>query len=135
MEGKQRNRRREITPELQQAAWLLRDRMTPAEEVLWKALREKQLDGLKFRRQHPVEQFILDFYCPRFKLVVELDGGIHDTRSEEDATRTEHLNTFGYRVIRFRNEEVLRNLPDVLKHIAEAAHAGVPPAPNNGGEG
>ena len=132
MEGN-RKRRREITPELQQAAWRLRDRMTPAEEALWEALRDKQFNGLKFRRQHPVEQFILDFYCPRFKLVVELDGSVHDTRSEEDAARTEHLKAFGYRVIRFRNDEVLKNLPDVLTHIAEAAHAGLPTAPNNGG--
>ena len=133
MEGQQFKRRREITPELQQAAWLLRDRMTLAEETLWEALRDKRLNGLKFRRQHPVEQFILDFYCPRFKLVVELDGSSHDTRSEEDAARTEHLNAFGYRILRFRNEEVFENLPGVLKRIADAAHAGLPLAPNNGG--
>ena len=132
MEGNWK-RRREITPELQQAAWLLRDRMTPAEETLWEALRDKQLDGLKFRRQHPVEQFILDFYCSRFKLVVEVDGSSHDIRSEEDAARTEHLTAFGYRVIRFRNEEVFENLPGVLERIADAAHVGLPPAPNNGG--
>ena len=133
MDGKLLKRRREITPELQKAAWLLRERMTPAEEVLWEALRDKQLEGLKFRRQHPVEQFVLDFYCPHFKLVVEMDGSIHDTRAEEDAARTEHLSAFGYRVIRFRNKEVLENLPDVLKRIAEAAQPGVPPALNNGG--
>ena len=132
MEGNWK-RRREITPELQQAAWRLRNRLTPAEEALWEALRDKQLAGLKFRRQHPVEQFILDFYCPRFKLVVELDGSVHETRSEEDVARTEHLNAFGYRVIRFRNEEVLENLLNVLKRIADAAHSRVPPTPNNGG--
>jgi len=133
MDGKPLKRRREVTPELQQAAWLLRDRMTPAEEALWEALRDKKLAGLKFRRQHPVEQFVLGFYCPRFKLVVELDGSVHDGRTEEDAARTEHLNSYGYRVIRFRNEGVFNDLPDVLRRIAKAAQSGVPPAPNNGG--
>ena len=135
MDGKHFKRRREISPELQQAAWLLRENVTPAEETLWEALRDKQLDGLKFRRQHPVGQFVLDFYCPRFKLVIELDGSVHNAAAEQDAARTEHLNFFGYRVIRFRNEEVLTNLAAVLKRIAEAAELGVPPAPNNGGAG
>ncbi|MGI4792030.1 MAG: endonuclease domain-containing protein [Janthinobacterium lividum] len=115
---------REITPEIQQAAWLLRDQMTPAEQVLWEALRDRRLNGLRFRRQYPVGQFILDFYCPQHKLVVELDGGIHEARLEQDTARTEHLNAFGYHVIRFQNAEVLTDLPSVLIKITNATYPG-----------
>ena len=118
MEGDYQNKRwRQITPELQQAAWQLREALTPAEQVLWEALRDKKLNGLKFRRQHPVEQFILDFYCPLHKLAVELDGSVHNTRAEQDAARTAHLAAHGCQVIRFRNEEVLTALPSVLERI------------------
>ncbi len=111
---------RRITSELQQAAWRLREQTTPAEEILWKALRARQLNGLRFRRQHPVGQCILDFYCPLHKLGVELDGDVHANREEEDAARTAHLNSFGYHILRFRNEEVITDLPSVLKRIAVA---------------
>jgi very-short-patch-repair endonuclease len=128
MEGKHRSKhRRRITAELQMAAWQLREAMTPAEQVLWEVLRARQLNGLKFRRQHPVGQFILDFYCPLYKLVVELDGGIHETQCEQDAARTEHLEAHGYHVIRFCNEEVLDNLPSVLERIADAVNFSSPP--------
>ena len=122
MEGMNNRRWRQITPELQQAAWQLRRAMTLAEQVLWEALRDKKLDGLKFRRQHPVEQFILDFYCPRFKLVVELDRSVHNTTAEQDAARTAHLEAHGCHVVRFCNEEVLTALPSVLERIAFAAN-------------
>ena len=129
MDGKREMRRRRgITPELQQAAWRLRSEMTPAEEVLWEALRDRRLNGLRFRRQHPVGQFVLDFYCSLHKLVLEIDGSVHDTQSEQDAARTAHINAHGYRVIRFSNKEVLANLPDVLERIAAAVHLG-PPSP------
>ncbi len=121
MEGNN-TRWRRITPELQQAAWRLREQMTPAEAMLWDALRARQLNGLRFRRQHPVGQVVLDFYCPLHKLGVELDGGVHTDRVEEDAARTAHLNSFGYHVLRFRNEEVITNLPAVLEQIAAACN-------------
>ncbi len=70
---------RGTTPEIQTAAQEMRREMTPAEEVLWEALRKKQFLGLRFRRQHPVGLFILDFYCPALKLVVEVDGPNHLT--------------------------------------------------------
>ncbi len=111
---------RRITPELQQAAWRLRAETTPAEEMLWSALRARQLKGLRFRRQHPVGQCILDFYYPLHKLGIELDGDVHANREEEDAARTTHLNSFGYHVLRFCNEEVINNLPAVLEQIAAA---------------
>lgn len=84
--------------------------MTPAEQELWDALQNKRLDGLKFRRQHPVGPFILDFWCPACKLVVELDGEVHDGQMDYDDARTQQLRDYGYRVIRFRNEEVLNDL-------------------------
>jgi len=97
--------------------------MTPAEEKLWEALKGKKLGGLKFRAQHPVGPFILDFYCPARKLVIEMDGDVHegDEQAEHDEARTNQLNAYGYRVIRFRNEEVLENLPAVLERILAAA--------------
>ena len=112
---------RGTTPEIEAAARCLRRNMTPAEQKLWDALKGRQLDGLKFRPQHPVGPFILDFWCPARKLVVELDGGSHEGREAEDEARTQRLQDYGYRVIRFRNEEVLTDLPSVLERIREAA--------------
>lgn len=114
---------RGTTPEIQQAARELRwQRSTAAETALWEALQGKQLAGLKFRRQHAVGPFILDFWCPIAKLVVELDGAIHPDPDQitRDAARTEQLAAYGYRVLRFRNEEVLENLDGVLQRIREA---------------
>ena len=75
MDGKREMRRRRgITPELQQAAWRLRSEMTPAEEVLWEALRDRRLNGLRFRRQHPVGQFVLDFYCSLWRCCINTDA-------------------------------------------------------------
>ncbi|HEX6369354.1 MAG TPA: endonuclease domain-containing protein [Longimicrobium sp.] len=102
------------------AAKVHRQEPTTAESVLWSALRRQQLCGLPFRRQHPVDRFILDFYCPRKKLCVELDGSVHDGREIMDQARTEALATFNIRVIRFRNEEVLSDLPSVLRRIEAA---------------
>ncbi len=102
----------------------LRRDSTGAEQLLWEALRDRQPRGLKFRRQHPVKPFILDFYCPSCKLAVELDGAVHDGQAGQDEWRTEYLAQFGYRVIRFRNEEVLADLPAVLGRIAHAASIG-----------
>jgi very-short-patch-repair endonuclease len=91
--------------------------MTPAEHVLWQALRGGATDGLRFRKQHPVGRFVLDFYCAARKLAVEVDGGIHDEQRDLDAERTAALALRGIRVIRFRNEEVLGNLGDVVERI------------------
>jgi very-short-patch-repair endonuclease len=84
------------------------------------ALNKRQLNGLKFRSQHPVGPFIVDFYCPEHRLVIELDGSIHNQQVEQDTARTAQLNQFGYRVIRFRNETVITNLEQVLHQILEA---------------
>jgi very-short-patch-repair endonuclease len=108
---------RGTTPVIEAAARRLRQNMTPAELKLWNALQNKQLDGLKFRRQHPVGSFILDFWCPARKLVIELDGGVHERQKDYDAARTRQLEDYGYQVIRFRNEEVLTDLVSVLERI------------------
>ena len=95
----------------------LRQDHTPAEAALWEALRARQLGGLKFRRQHPVERCIVDFRCAEARLVVEVDGGIHAQQVEQDAERTGYLQERGYTVIRFRNEEVLTDLDMVTAAI------------------
>jgi very-short-patch-repair endonuclease len=99
----------------------MRAQPTPAEEVLWGALQKKQVAGLRFRRQHPVGRFVLDFYCPSHRLVVEVDGEVHDGQQERDEARTTALERYGYRVLRFRNEEVLHDLPSVVQRIAAVA--------------
>ncbi|HEY9771916.1 MAG TPA: endonuclease domain-containing protein [Coleofasciculaceae cyanobacterium] len=112
---------RGTTAEIEEAARRLRKNLTPAEAYLWSALRNKQLEGLRFRCQHPVGNFILDFYCAACKLVVEVDGEIHDQQIDYDRARTNKLAEYGYRVLRFSNEQVLNNLPQVIAEIRQAA--------------
>jgi len=95
--------------------------MTPAEARLWSVIRSRQLDGLRFRAQHPLGRFVFDFYCPSCRLVVEVYGGIHDLQPEYDAARTEHLTLHGYHVVTCTNDEVFNELPNVLKRIKDAA--------------
>ncbi len=99
----------------------LRNNLTEAENILWQELRNRKLDGFKFRRQHPIDIFIVDFYCHEKKLVVELDGGIHNVQDikEYDMARSEELKSFGIKVIRFNNEEVYQNLDSVLINIKQ----------------
>ncbi len=128
---------RHTSPELQQAARDLRHAQTGAEEALWQALRDRQLRGIKFRRQYAVERFIFDFYCPAARLIIELDGSVHDepTQRERDHARTAALEARNYRVIRFRNEEVLADLPAVLARIAAAVDQFSPSPAQFAGEG
>src|SRR6266508_1888523 len=102
---------------LQRARELRRD-MTPAEKALWQELRANKL-GIHFRRQQIIAGFIVDFYCHKAALVVEVDGDIHDLQLEEDARREKALNELGLRIARFRNDEVLNNLLMVVKRIKE----------------
>ncbi len=99
-----------------------------AEKRLWSCLRNRQLLGFKFRRQHPVGRFIVDFYCHEARLAIEIDGGQHaeEHQSAYDARRTELLQTKGIRVIRFWNNEVLQNLEGVLETIAASVHSLTP---------
>jgi very-short-patch-repair endonuclease len=99
----------------------LRKSLTAAEAVLWKSLQRRQLLGKKFRRQASIGRFIVDFYCPECRLVVELDGAPHfaPLRIEYDAERTEYLSQRGIRVIRFENRVVYENLDAVLETIRQ----------------
>jgi very-short-patch-repair endonuclease len=90
--------------------------MTPAEKLLWKELRANKL-GVHFRRQQVIAGFIVDFYCHKADLVVEVDGDIHDLQPEEDARREKVLREMGLTIVRFRNEEVLKDLPTVVARI------------------
>jgi len=101
---------------------LLRSRPTLAEHRLWECLRSKQLREFRFRRQFGVGPYIVDFYCPREKLAIEVDGGYHivDDIAMNDKDRQANIEALGIRVIRFTNEEVLNGLPDVLKRIEKS---------------
>jgi very-short-patch-repair endonuclease len=118
---KHQSRIRGTTPEIEETARKLRNNLTPAETRLWETLRNKQLEGLRFRCQHPVGNFILDFYCPSCKLVVEVDGEIHAYQAEYDNQRTNKLAEYGYTLIRFSNEQIINDLPNVLAEIRRVA--------------
>ena len=104
------------TPKLFRYARYNRDQATLAEKLLWDELRGKKLGGYKIRQQHPVDIYILDFYCHSKRLAIELDGGYHSLpeQLEYDQRRTNQLDAFGIRVIRFSNEKIIHDLPVVL---------------------
>jgi len=107
----------------------LRRGATDAEKLLWQRLRNRQINGLKFRRQATVGPYIADFLCADARLIVEADGGQHTV--EHDAARTASLNSRGYRVLRFWNHDILANPLGVLEAIATAAaEQGKEPSPN-----
>ena len=109
------------SPEIFARAKELRQNMTPAEKVLWQRLRNRQLDGFYFRRQHPIKYFIADFYCAEADLVIEVDGGIHNRPCvfEHDVNRTAELEKTGITIIRFTNEEVMNETENVIRKIRE----------------
>lgn len=109
----------------------LRSTQTDCENMLWSRLRGHRLSGLKFRRQQPVGVYVVDFFCPEKKLIVELDGGQHQARAEYDADRDAWLKAEGYTVLRYWNNEITGNLEGVLEHIGRAAgiFAEAPPSP------
>jgi very-short-patch-repair endonuclease len=97
----------------------LRHEETKTEKILWEELRNRKL-GVKFRRQHPIDKFILDFYAPEIKFGIELDGSDHKENHEYNKLRTEYLKTNGIKIIRFWNSEVENNINDVIRKIKEA---------------
>ena len=101
----------------------LRQVSTNAEKLLWKELRNRKLNGLKFRRQHPLDKYIADFYCHEKKLVIELDGTVHDVKEnmEYDKARTFEFEGLKIFVVRFRNDEVENDIDKVLKEIIRIA--------------
>ena len=98
----------------------LRHNMTDAERALWRALRSRQLEGFRFRRQVPLDRYIADFACLRAKLVVELDGGQHAEQQAYDTARSTALQSLGYRVLRYWNHDVLQRLDEVVADIHRA---------------
>jgi very-short-patch-repair endonuclease len=106
-------------PHTKHKAVELRKESTPAEVKLWSRLRNDQL-GVTFRRQHAIGKYIPDFYCPKFKLVVELDGSHHLDQQDYDQERTKYLESQGYKVVRFWNHEVANNIEGVILAIMHA---------------
>ncbi|MFN8348253.1 MAG: endonuclease domain-containing protein [Spirosomataceae bacterium] len=104
-----------------QNAAYLRKSQTEAERILWEQLRGRKLNNLKFRRQHSIYLFIADFYCHELKLVIELDGSIHHLKevAQYDEYREKLIQEFGLKVLRFSNDEVLKDLESVLHKIIE----------------
>jgi very-short-patch-repair endonuclease len=106
-----------IPYELNERARELRRNMTFAEKILWNQLRTNKLKEFHFRRQQVIDGYIVDFYCHAFSLIIEIDGDIHKQQVEYDAERDAHLISRGFNVLRFKNDEVVNNLPDVLEKI------------------
>jgi len=109
-------------PEIFRISKELRNNTTEAEKELWKHLKCKQIKGYHFRRQHPIHRFIADFFCYKCKLVIELDGRIHNeiTVKERDIEREKIIKEFGIKVIRFSNEQVFNEIDKVLYQIQKA---------------
>ncbi len=107
--------------EIFERARILRENPTRAESKLWNHLRNRRFNGLKFRRQHPIMKYVLDFYCHYIKLCIELDGRGHQQPSQEfyDEDRTRNLEEIGIKVIRFSNDEIFENIEHVLKRLQE----------------
>jgi very-short-patch-repair endonuclease len=122
-------------PRLKKFARVNRKVPTLSEAQLWHELRDKKLAGLKFRRQHPIYPFIVDFYCPAFKLVIEVDGDIHDLpeHHSDDSSRQANLESRGFRVLRFQADAVIHNMENVLREIAGSCEIEYP-SPQGGGE-
>ena len=119
-------------------ARVLRKKMTEAEELLWKKLRRKQINGLHFRRQHPYGMYILDFYCDKANLAIEVDGKIHDYRKEYDLEKDGFIKHTGITVLRFTNDEVSNNIDYVvgrIKDFVNNLHANTPSPLGEGWEG
>ncbi|MFC1937333.1 endonuclease domain-containing protein [Chloroflexota bacterium] len=116
---------------LKQYSRQLRESMTGAERHLWGKLRMKQLRGCQFYRQKPIGDYIVDFYCPRAKLVIEIDGSHHlvGETIEYDGIRDEYLRSLGLRVLSFTNTDVLTHVETVVESIVESMEEGIPLCP------
>lgn len=123
--------------QMNMSAKALRRNQTDAERRLWGYLRDRRLDGWKFRRQHPIGPYVLDLYCADARLVIEIDGGQHDYDEyrEHDEKRTAYLNSQGLKVMRFWNSDVMENTIGVLEAIREALSPSPQPSPRERGEG
>jgi very-short-patch-repair endonuclease len=119
----------QATPKTFENARFLKRVMTEAEKILWDQLRGRSFKNFKFRRQHPIASYIVDFYCHSSKLVIEIDGDVHQANDnpQYDKARTEELESFGVKVIRFKNSDVRNDLSNVLKEILDTLTS--PPTP------
>jgi very-short-patch-repair endonuclease len=106
-----------VNPPIKQNARELRQLQTPMERRLWNRLCKRRFFELHFRRQHPIGQYIVDFYCAKYGLIIEIDGESHHYQVDYDEARTEWLTSQGYHVLRFTNQDVLHNLEGVLTAI------------------
>lgn len=129
-------KRHRVYPPILDRARELRQPQTPAEARCWARLRNRQLGGFKFRRQHPVGRFIVDFYCAAARLVIEIDGDTHADQTDYDQARTEWLNERRYQVIRFTNGDVFSRMEGVLEAIWQECEKRTAAAlgPEEGGE-
>jgi very-short-patch-repair endonuclease len=107
-------------PKIFNKARELRSKMTAAEKILWDRLSNKKVNGYRFKPQHPISNFIVDFYCHKAKLVIEVDGEIHNQQQEYDIGRTDELKNFGLDVIRFSNKDVETRIEWVVSEIQKA---------------
>jgi very-short-patch-repair endonuclease len=107
----------ELWEKLKPVAREMRKELTQAEKMLWQRLRRNQMADLPFRRQFPIERFIVDFYCPVDKLAIELDGSIHQYNQMEDRIRMDYIESLGIKMIRFSNEEIFTKISSVLATI------------------
>jgi very-short-patch-repair endonuclease len=110
-----------VTNQTRRRAVELRRNATTPEQLLWSILSRRQLGGLKFRRQHPIEPYIVDFYCSSANLVIELDGESHEGRQIYDKDRAGQLTKLGVRILRFTNDDVIHNLEGVAEVILREA--------------
>jgi len=110
------------SPEIMERAKALRKNLTSTESKIWNVVNKRQIKGMYFRRQHPINRFIADFYCHEKRLVIEIDGGIHlaKTQKERDEGRDYFMNQLGLTVIRFTNGQVEGDLQEVAKSITKA---------------
>jgi very-short-patch-repair endonuclease len=118
------------------AAKYLRKTETKAEKLLWARLRNRQVDGLKFRRQHPIGYFITDFYCHEIKLIKELEGKIHNKKEQKeyDKLRKELINSWEYNISTFKNEQIYNDIEKVILTIKKIAKKLKFPSPHRRGE-
>jgi very-short-patch-repair endonuclease len=114
----------------------LRKRSTDAEQLLWRHLRMKQMEGLKFRRQQVIDNYIVDFVCFENRIIIELDGGQHAVENNKDRERDSSLQQFGFKVLRFWNNDVFKNTNGVLEIIREncLSHPPLNPLPSREGK-
>ena len=119
MKGRGKNKDR-MTSRLTNLAKTLRKRSTDAELILWQRIKARRLEGIKFRRQQPIEDFIVDFLSFENRIIIELDGGQHVEDRQKDRERDKLLTKAGFKVLRFWNNEIFENLDGVLERIQQA---------------